>query len=192
MPEILPAKFCHMGYPAALRRADGKAGWQQYNNKYFRLQPEFRRRRHIEVTVCNVPLQLDGDVLAAYTSAYGSVEETTSIRSVDGTAHGNNVFNICMNRENSQAVPHILTYQEQQMMVVVEGRRPLCWSCKQIGHLARTHPTTVTSITAIISTRKTPVPPWNLGTKKKTQKKDGPRLQGRRDLLQKPQQKQHQ
>ena len=60
------------------------------------------------------------------------------------------------------------------MMVVVEGRRPLSWSCKQINDLTRTcpqkpYPTTATSITTIIITWKTPVPLWNLGNNKKIQ-----------------------
>ena len=42
-----------------------------------------------------------------------------------------------MDREGFQAISHIIAYKDQQIMVVVEGRRPLCWSCKQLGHLAR-------------------------------------------------------
>ena len=37
-------------------------------------------------------------------------------------------------------------YQEQQMMVVVEGRRPLCWDCKQLRHLVITCPQKTASI----------------------------------------------
>ena len=48
---------------------------------------------------------------------YVNVEETTPMRSADGTAHGDYVFNICMNRVGSHAVSRILTYQEQQIMV---------------------------------------------------------------------------
>ena len=54
------------------------------------------KRKRTDWTVCNVPLQLNEDVLAVYLSTYGSVEETTPIRSADGTAHGDNVFNISM------------------------------------------------------------------------------------------------
>ena len=46
-------------------------------------------------------------------------------------------LNVCLNREGFQAILHILTYKDQQMMVFVEGRQPLCWSCKLLGHLAR-------------------------------------------------------
>ena len=52
--------------------------------------------------------QSDRDVRAAYLSTYDSVEETTPIRSTDWTAHGDYVFNICMDREDFQAIPNIL------------------------------------------------------------------------------------
>ena len=46
--------------------------------------------------------------------------------------------NVCLNREGFQSITHILTYNDQQMMVVVEGKRTHCWSCKILWHLART------------------------------------------------------
>ena len=39
--------------------------------RFFRLQPEYRGKRRIKVTVCNVSMQSSGDVLAAY--IYGDV-----------------------------------------------------------------------------------------------------------------------
>ena len=45
------------------------------------------------------------------------------------------------------------------MMVVVEGRRPLCWACKQLGYIARTCPhktaATGTTTSTATSTRTT-------------------------------------
>ena len=35
---------------------------------------------------------------------------------------------------------YIIRFKDQQMMVVVEGKRPLNWACKQVGHLARACP----------------------------------------------------
>ena len=52
-------------------------------------------------------------------------------------AHGDYILNVWLDREGFQAIPHIITYKDQQMMVVVEGKRLLCWSSKQLGHLAR-------------------------------------------------------
>ena len=39
-------------------------------------------------------MQLNGDVLAAYLSTYGGMEEYTLIKSVHGTAYGDYVFTI--------------------------------------------------------------------------------------------------
>ena len=39
--------------------------------KHFRLQPEYKGTRRLRVTVCNVPVIITGEVLAAYLSAYG-------------------------------------------------------------------------------------------------------------------------
>ena len=40
-------------------------------SKYFRLQPEYMGRRRIKITVCNVPIALNEEVLAAYLIKYG-------------------------------------------------------------------------------------------------------------------------
>ena len=76
------------------------------NTKLFRLQPEYMGTRRIRVTVCNVPANLPGEVVASYPSAFSRVEEMTQLRA----------------------------------MVVVERRRPRCWSCKQVSHMAKVCP----------------------------------------------------
>ena len=98
--------------------------------KYFRFQPEYRGKRHIKVTVCNVSMQLSGDVLAAYLCTYGGVEDYTLITSGHGTANDDYVFIMWLDRGGFNNIPHIIKYRDQSMMVVVKGRRPLCWSCK--------------------------------------------------------------
>ena len=117
-----------------------KLAGSNVTTKNFRLQPEYKGTRLIRVTVCSVPVQLNGDVIAAYMSANGNVKEIIMVCSADGTAHDDFVLNICLNKEGFQAISYILTYQNQQVMVVVEGRRPLKWSCKQQGHFARICP----------------------------------------------------
>ena len=47
---------------------------------------------------------------------------------------------ICLNSDCFQAISHILIYRDQQMIEVVEGRSPLRWSYKQLGHLSTTCP----------------------------------------------------
>ena len=105
--------------------------------KFFRLQPEYLGTRRIRVTICNVPVFITGEVLATFLSAYGSVEEITLLRSAAGTAYGDYVFRMCLTREGFQAIPETIVSRERQMMVVVEGRCPRCWSCKQLGHISK-------------------------------------------------------
>ena len=73
------------------------------------------------------------------------------------------VLNICLNSEGFQALPHILTNRDQQMMVIVEGRRPCCWFWKQLGHLSRICPqkSTINSSNSNINPGKTTCPTTN-------------------------------
>ena len=65
-------------------------------SKYFRLQPEYMGRRKIRITVCNVPIQLNEEVLAAYLVKHGEIEDITKAKSVNGTAHGDYIFTMCL------------------------------------------------------------------------------------------------
>ena len=105
--------------------------------KFFRLQPEYLGTRRIRVTICNVPAFLTGEVLAAFLSSYRNVEEITLLRSAAGTAYGDYVFRMCLAREDFQSIPETIISRGRQMMVIVEGRRPRCWSCKQLRHIAK-------------------------------------------------------
>ena len=105
--------------------------------KHFRLQPEYKGTRRLRVTVCNVPAIITGEVLAAYLSAFGHVEEFNLLRSPAGTAYGDYAFRLCLSRDGFKAIPETLICGDRQMMVMVEGRRPRCWGCKQVGHIAK-------------------------------------------------------
>ena len=73
--------------------------------------------------MCNVPIQLNGDILTTYLNDYGGANDITTSKSSSGTAHGDYFVTMCLDR-GVQAIPHTLEYEEQIMMVVVEGRRP--------------------------------------------------------------------
>ena len=88
-------------------------------SKHFRLQPEYMGRRRIKVTVCNVPIQLSADVIAAYLTEYGDVEDVIKPKSTSGTAHSDHYFTICLCRTGFQLIPHTIEYENQTMMVVV-------------------------------------------------------------------------
>ena len=126
----------------------------------FRLKPEYRGKRRIRVTVCNVSMQLSGDVLAAYLSIYGGVEQVTQVTSTRGTAYGDYVFVMCLDRGGNK-IPHKIRYRDQTMTVIVEGRKLLCWSCNKIGHFSKNcpqKPTITTTTTTTTTTTATPSP----------------------------------
>ena len=121
-------------------------------SKYFRLQPEYMGRRKIRITVCNVPIQLNEEVLAAYLVKHGEIEDITKAKSVNGTAHGDYIFTMCLDRGGFTAIPHIIEYEHQIMTVVVEGRKPQCWNCKQLGHFSKSCPQKTTKTTPATTT----------------------------------------
>ena len=129
-----------------------KLAGSNINMKYFQLQPEYMGQRRIKVTVYNISMQLSGDILAAYLSDYGGIESVTQIKSVRGTAYSNYAFIMCLTRGGFQAIPHTVKYKDQTMMVVVEGRKPLCWECKRLGHFAHSCPQKTTLSTATTTT----------------------------------------
>ena len=103
-----------------------KLAGDSITTKYFRLQHEYMGRRRIRITVCNVPIQLNEEVLAAYLCEYGDIEDITKAKSTNGTAHGDYIFTMCLNRAGFTAIPHTLEYKSQVMKVVVEGQKPQC------------------------------------------------------------------
>ena len=123
-----------------------KLATSNITTKYFRLQPEYWGQRRIKVTVCNVSMQLNGDVIAAYLSSYGGVEDYTQITSAHGTAYGDISFTMILDRGGFNAIPHTIAYRNTTMTVIVEGRKPLCWNCKQLGHISRSCPQKATTI----------------------------------------------
>ena len=176
--------------------------------KYFRLQPEYRGTRRLRVTICNVPASITGEVLAAYLSSYGQVEEYNP-----GTAYGDYAFRLCLTRDGFKAIREILISGDRQMIVMVEGRRLRCWSCKQIGHISKFCPektenavaaaaaaTTTTASTATTTISKTaetqdpsqgqPKTNDKEGWSEVTRKRRGSPKQGEKSLIASPPQNQ--
>ena len=91
-------------------------------------------------------MELNGDVIAAYLSSYGGVEEYTQITSSHGTVYGDFSFTMILDRGGFNAIPHTIAYRTTTMTVIVEGRKPLCWNCKQLGHFSRSCPQKATTI----------------------------------------------
>ena len=92
-------------------------------------------------------MELNGDVIAAYLSSYGGVEDYTQITSAHGTAYGDFPFTMVLDRGGFNAIPHTISYKDTTMTIIVEGRKPLCWNCKQLGHFSRSCPQKATIAT---------------------------------------------
>ena len=99
-----------------------KAAANDVITKHYRLQPEYKGTRRLRVTVCNVPAIIPGEVLAAYLSAFGQVEEYNLLRSPAGTAYGDYAFRLCLTRDGFKAIPETLISEDRQMMVMVAGK----------------------------------------------------------------------
>ena len=134
--------FCRKGFATwdVLLPTEEQAAKAAANNivtKHFRLQLEFKGTRRLRVTVSNVPAYITGEVLAAYLSAYGQVAEFNLLRSPAKTAYGDYAFRLCLTKDGFKVIPETLINGDRQIMVMVEGRCPMCWACKQIGHIAK-------------------------------------------------------
>ena len=105
--------------------------------KFFWLQPEYKGQRRIKVTACNVSMQLNGDVLAAYLSSYAGMEDCTLITLASEKVYGDYVFTMVLDRGGFHTIPRTIAYRDKTMMVVVKGRGLHCWACKKLGQFAR-------------------------------------------------------
>ena len=142
--------------------ARGLAGGS-ITTRFFRLQPECRGGRGVRVAVCSVSVRLSGDVLAAYLGVCGGVERVARVASARGAACGGCVFVVCLDGGGFDGVPHRIRYRDRAMTVIVEGRKPLCWSCNKIGHFSKNCPqkptiATAAATTATAATADTPSP----------------------------------
>ena len=75
-----------------------KLAGSNVSTKYYRLQPEYKGKQRIRVILYNVSVQLNGDVLAVYLSKCGSVEAVIPMRAADGTAHGDYILSVCLDK----------------------------------------------------------------------------------------------
>ncbi len=59
-----------------------------------------------------------------YLSNHGEIEDIMKAKLTNGTARGDYIFNMRLDRRGFMAIPHTLDYESQVMTVVVEGRNP--------------------------------------------------------------------
>jgi len=104
-----------------------------------KLQPEYKGERRTRVTLFNVPAMISTEYLMAILSNYGDVV-AMGVTSERGVRVGEFAFLMALKREGFDGIPDTLTFRSWRMTVVVEGRRPHCFSCRQKGHVARDCP----------------------------------------------------
>ena len=107
MSVLLSEKFCDMDVLLPSEQQAAKTAERGVITKHFRLQPEYKGTRRLRVTICNVPAHITGEVLVAYLSAYGQVEEFNLFRSPAGTAYGDYAFRMCLTRDGYKAIRDI-------------------------------------------------------------------------------------
>lgn len=83
----------------------------------------------MEVTVHGMSVDINGDRLGAFFARYGEVEA--------GIATGVFVVQVTLIQKSFREIPNVLICWEKMMPVVVEGRRPYCWSCSALGHISK-------------------------------------------------------
>ena len=105
-----------------------------------RLQPEYMGRRVLKIRINNVPPQIEEDHLGAFLAAYGTVESATTVRGKMGVPVGEHIFMVSLHRKDFDKIPDAIIYGDQKLTVMLEGRRPHCFNCRQQGHLARECP----------------------------------------------------
>lgn len=108
--------------------------------KNLRLQTEYMDTRRTRITVHGVPVDVSTDRMGAYFSKFGSVEEVKAITGKSGIATGDIELQVTITRSSFMEIPNVLLCRERRMLVVVEGRRPSCWSCGISGHMAKECP----------------------------------------------------
>ena len=143
--------------------------------------------------MCNVPIQLNGEVLAAYLCEHGEVEDIIKPKSSNGTAHGDYFFTMSLNTKGFQAIPHTIEYECQVMTVIVEGKKAAMLVLQTARAFLAVLPTknqqtnitttditstdiiTMTTTTTTITATETTKPTTEMGDHPNKNKKGGPR-----------------
>ena len=131
-----------------------KAAANNIVTKHFRLQPEYKGTRRLRFTVCNVLAYITGEVLAAYLSANGKVEEFNLLRSPAGTAYVDYAFRLCLTKDGFKAIPETLISGDRQMMVVMEGSTRDIINTKDNSNSNDTSNSSTISIPSITNSKK--------------------------------------
>ena len=137
--------FYHRSYATRnillpIEKVAAKLASENIITKNYRLQPEYMGMRRTKVVIHNGPVDLAGDYFAFFLSTYDQVEEVIPLRDGTGMANGDYTFILCLKRERFQRIPDTIQFRNQKLSIIVEGRRPHYWPCRQPRHLAMEWP----------------------------------------------------
>lgn len=105
--------------------------------KALQLQTKYMGAHRTRITIHGLLLNLNKDHMGAFFVLYGQVEEVAHILCVPS---GDFSVQVILDRTKLQEIPDILVCRGKRIFVVVEGRRPHCWLCGTVGHLAKMCP----------------------------------------------------
>ena len=100
----------------------GKLAQGKIVTKHNKLSPEYMGTGRVKVTMTNVAITLPGHVLTYFLSNFGRVEDANPVRVTIGAMVGDYPFLICLKREGFKVISDIVTSNDWQMRVVVEGK----------------------------------------------------------------------
>ena len=104
--------------------------------KHYKLKPEYMGTLRVKMAASNVPVTLSGHVPVSFLSKFGRVEDGHLVQGTIGSVFWDYSFFSCLKSDGFKAIPDLITSSDWHMRVVVVGRRPRSWSCRQQGHLA--------------------------------------------------------
>ena len=98
----------------------------------YTLRVEYLGRRRTRVAVYEVPSYVSGEVVGAFLMKYGDIVAFSNDR-----LRGEWRFDLMTDSTNFNAIPNYLDIDGRKAVpIIVTGRRPVCWRCDEIGHLA--------------------------------------------------------
>lgn len=104
------------------------------------LQTEYMRTRNTNITIHGVPVDISENRIGAFFAKFSQVDKVSAVRSKSGIATRDIILQVVLTRQSFQDIPNILTCRFKKILVVVEGRRPCCWACGAVGHMAKAWP----------------------------------------------------
>lgn len=120
----------------------------------FRCQRRYGFRRNTwehegkKFIIHGVSVDISEDRMGAFFSKYGQVEEVSTVVSKSDIATGDFVIQVTLTHQSFGEIANVLMCREKSMRVVMDERRPYCWSCGSSGYMAKQPSTTTTAAQA--------------------------------------------